>query len=235
MTAIRLLLASAIDYAGMFPPAGLSLDKAVRNYRSYRDGPQSWALGRFVAPAVCARETGLEPDALSLASGHLEHAGEIVYFESATADLTAVRRKNARAKIRTGGLDASRFPSTDAVAALIGECSRLRLPFKATAGLHHAIRGVYPVSYEPDSAMATMHGFLNVLLAGCFAWHGGPVAPVLEEQDGGAFRISGDSIRWRDFALATGHIGEARRDFTIAFGSCSFEEPIQELCQMGLL
>ncbi|MDQ3948962.1 MAG: hypothetical protein M3282_01320 [Gemmatimonadota bacterium] len=52
VSAIRTLLAGAIDYAGLFPPAALSMDEAARNYASYHDGAHSWALGRFVVPAA---------------------------------------------------------------------------------------------------------------------------------------------------------------------------------------
>lgn len=48
---IRSLLAGAIDYAGLFPPAGLPMSDAVQNYAAYLAGPDSWALGRFVVPA----------------------------------------------------------------------------------------------------------------------------------------------------------------------------------------
>ena len=49
--ALRTLLRGSIDYAGLFPPAGLDMAPAVANYASYRDGTHAWALGRFVAPA----------------------------------------------------------------------------------------------------------------------------------------------------------------------------------------
>lgn len=49
---IRSLLAGAIDYAGLFPPAGLAMDDAVRRYAAYRSGEDAWALGRFVVPAA---------------------------------------------------------------------------------------------------------------------------------------------------------------------------------------
>jgi hypothetical protein len=50
--AIRTLLAGAIDYAGLFPPASLSMDEAVQNYAVYRQSADSWALGRFVLPVA---------------------------------------------------------------------------------------------------------------------------------------------------------------------------------------
>lgn len=231
MTAIRALMSGAIDYAGLFPPAGLPMETAVCNYVSYRNGDDAWALGRFVAPVARAVETGLEPNTLSLVSGKLEHAGEILYVEGGAG----IRTNGARAKIRTGGLEPEQFPSTQTVAEFIDECARLKLPFKATAGLHHAIRGEYRVTYEPASPSTTMHGFLNVLLAACFAWHGGPVQPVLAERNLTNFQFLTDTIYWRDHSLSAAQIAAARRDFIISFGSCSFEEPMRELRDLGLL
>lgn len=50
MPAIRVLLEGSIDYAGLFPPAGLDMAAAVRNYGVYRGDEAAWALGRFVLP-----------------------------------------------------------------------------------------------------------------------------------------------------------------------------------------
>jgi hypothetical protein len=52
MTALRPLLAGSIDYAGLFPPAGLDMPTAVANYAAYRESDASWALGRFVVPVA---------------------------------------------------------------------------------------------------------------------------------------------------------------------------------------
>lgn len=48
---LRALLAGAIDYAGLFPPAGLSMSDAVARYADYYGTREAWALGRFVVPA----------------------------------------------------------------------------------------------------------------------------------------------------------------------------------------
>lgn len=50
MSAIQTLLRGSIDYAGLFPPAGLDMAPAVANYAKYRAGPAAWALGRFIVP-----------------------------------------------------------------------------------------------------------------------------------------------------------------------------------------
>ena len=64
------------------------------------------------------------------------------------------------------------------------------VPFKATAGLHHPVRAPQALTYEADSPRALMHGFLNVLLAGTFAWHGErDIEPILAETEPQAFRF----------------------------------------------
>ena len=82
-----------------------------------------------------------------------------------------------------------------------------------------------------------MHGFLNVLLASAFAWHGHEnlVEPILAEQDAAQFSFLDERAIWRDRKLSTGQIIEARRQFIHSFGSCSFEEPIRDLQALGFL
>ena len=48
LTSVKTLLAGAIDYAGLFPPAALSMSEAVINYATYRNSNYNWMLGRFV-------------------------------------------------------------------------------------------------------------------------------------------------------------------------------------------
>jgi hypothetical protein len=62
MSAIRTLLTESIDYAGLFPPAGLDMAAAVENYARYRSEPAAWALGRFVVPVSRLREFGETAD-----------------------------------------------------------------------------------------------------------------------------------------------------------------------------
>ena len=56
---LRALMQNIIDYAGLFPPAQLPLDEAIRNYARYRHEPESWMLGWFICPA--ARLVELSP------------------------------------------------------------------------------------------------------------------------------------------------------------------------------
>ena len=41
---------SIIDYAGLFPPAKLSLNQALKNYRRYIHGEDNWILSHFIIP-----------------------------------------------------------------------------------------------------------------------------------------------------------------------------------------
>jgi hypothetical protein len=65
MSAIHVLLRNSIDYAGLFPPAGLQMGAAAANYAGYRAGESAWALGRFILPA------GRLPELEATAKEHL--------------------------------------------------------------------------------------------------------------------------------------------------------------------
>jgi hypothetical protein len=47
---LRTLLHEIVDYAGLFPPADLSLHRALQNYAAYRREEEAWMLSRFVLP-----------------------------------------------------------------------------------------------------------------------------------------------------------------------------------------
>jgi hypothetical protein len=83
-----------------------------------------------------------------------------------------------------------------------------------------------------------MHGFLNVFIAAAFAWHGAErelLAAILSEEDRCAFEFRDDQLHWRGHHLSIAQIQMARRDFAHSFGSCSFEEPVADLRELGYL
>ena len=49
---LRALLARSIDYAGLFPPADLALEPALRNYAEYVRVADAWMLGAFILPVA---------------------------------------------------------------------------------------------------------------------------------------------------------------------------------------
>lgn len=149
----------------------------------------------------------------------------------------AIARAGARAKVRTGGVTPESIPPADKVVAFIAACRREAIPFKATAGLHHPIRGSYKLTYEPASPVGTMYGFLNVFVASALIYAGESEKTgiaALQESDSSAFAFEDDAIVWRDKRISLEQIEASRRDFAISFGSCSFREPIDELAPLSL-
>ena len=144
----------------------------------------------------------------------------------------ALARLGSRAKIRTGGVTPEAFPPAQEIIDFISTCSRERVPFKATAGLHHPIRGTYRLTYEPDGPTGEMYGFLNVFMAAIFVYIGesdDDALAVLEEEDPLAFSFADDAIVWRDKRVDADQIQASRADFAISFGSCSSREPVDEI------
>jgi hypothetical protein len=291
LDSVRALLDSVVDYAGLFPPAGLDMARAVDDFGCYRRRPDAWMLGRFIVSAARLEEFGdavaRQPaapgdvwrlsalgtsdvaatvaavqsfnanhqramvDTLELKADspqQIETArqqipeGLAAYFEMpSSADpaplVEALVRSGARAKIRTGGLTAGAIPPATDVARFIRRCDEAKVPFKATAGLHHPIRGGQRLTYEQDSPSAKMHGFLNVFLAAAFLWSGisaEEMTAILETETVQAFRFDRKGIGWRGRWISTQQIAAARKRFAIAFGSCSFDEPVTELEANGL-
>jgi hypothetical protein len=121
-------------------------------------------------------------------------------------------------KFRTGGVTEDDFPSPVELAASIAAALDRELPFKCTAGLHHAVRHT-----DPETGFAH-HGFLNVLVATRACLDGGNTEEVLaltEPDD-----LLGD--------LDPETLERTRRWFT-GFGSCSILEPHDDLVELGLV
>jgi hypothetical protein len=149
----------------------------------------------------------------------------------------AIASEGAFAKVRTGGTSADAFPASEHLVRFLAACIALDVPFKATAGLHHPVRGEYALSYAPDSGRGMMYGFLNVLLAAAFLRAGAADAvaqEVLEERRAAAFEFDDAGVSWRGHRLAMGELAAARTA-TRSFGSCSFREPIDDLSALGML
>ncbi|MDH5283379.1 MAG: hypothetical protein OEW80_05800, partial [Gemmatimonadota bacterium] len=146
--------------------------------------------------------------------------------------LDAIGAAGARAKIRTGGTRADEFPATEAVTDFIAGCAAARLAFKATAGLHHPVRGSYPLTYAEGSPCATMFGYLNLVLAATLLWTGGnaeQARAALTAGDHGRLVATDDALSWGDVSCSTGAIERTRREFMTAIGSCSFTDPLSEI------
>jgi hypothetical protein len=153
-----------------------------------------------------------------------------------TIDFIAGRRATGTGrfgfKLRTGGVIASAFPSSIQIArALVAAVAR-GVPIKFTAGLHH------PVRLFHQSVQTKMHGFLNVLGAGVLAaehgWDVQQTAAMLEDEDSTSFVFTKNDFAWRDWKITTEQIRAGRKLIT-SFGSCSFDEPRDDLRALNLL
>jgi hypothetical protein len=248
MPCLRALLDRLIDYAGMFPPATLSRSAVIDNYQRYRNGEHAWML-RWLVIAVAELKhmpgnldgslavlsDADEPRAAVIEAKRIVQTERPIYCEVPPSELAEAQRAGCFAKFRTGGVTPEAIPAVQDLAAFIVACAERRLSFKVTAGLHHPIRALRPLTYHSDAPRAMMHGFLNVFLAAAFAWQGKRnIEPVLAETDPDAFRFDGRA-QWRDWSLDAYEIKEARQQFAHSVGSCSFDEPIEGLEALGLL
>jgi hypothetical protein len=232
------LFGRLIDHAPLFPPARLPVAEALEEHRRARAGSDGWIVRRFVCPASRLDELEGEELALSVvldADADLDdpriESVEIppddtflkpVSVESyvevvpATVQVFAetIAQDRTQLKLRCGPDP----PSVEDLAGAVGACRERGIRFKATAGLHHAVRR--------DGE----HGFLNVLAAAVF----GDEEAALAEDHSDAFRVDGDAFRWRDREASVADVERGRRLF-VAFGSCSFSEPVDDLRGLGLL
>ncbi|MES2522386.1 MAG: hypothetical protein V4617_06800 [Gemmatimonadota bacterium] len=305
--ASRILLDGIVDYAGLFPPAALTMVPAVRNYAHYRAGGAGWMLGRFVCPAgaleafseaadpllprdagaipwhltvtgsgdvaadleaieafngrhlVCFDDRGAIVDAYEAKAGSVDAVHALAaatpqtletYIEvplgapsgEIDAMIAAIAKSGRRAKMRTGGITADAFPTSEAIVTFLQSCIAHSVVAKATAGLHHTLCGYYPLQYDDESPTSAMYGFLNVFLTAALLAKGGTrpdALLLLDENNPKAFELNDLSVGWRgpegtvvfDRAL----LQQVRQGLLVSFGSCSFTEPVQESRALGLL
>ena len=172
---------------------------------------------------------------------------EIPLNKDLDAYLAVLQQIGASAKVRTGGIAADAFPSVTQLSQCICAFAEARVPFKATAGLHHPLPANHRVTYEPNSPSTVMHGFLNVAIAAALVYWQKitpeEVPEVLQTSSSDRFQFQDDGIGWsvkRSYPLGNrqlsiAQIEEARQQFFRSFGSCSFQEPIDDLKHLKLL
>jgi hypothetical protein len=184
--------------------------------------------------------SGREIDRLmTIVPEQLEAFIEIPIAQDPRGMVAAMAGTGARAKVRTGGVTADAFPSAEDVARFIAACASAEVAFKATAGLHHPVRGEFNLTYEPGCPRGVMFGFLNVFLAAALLKTGEgtekDVVEMLMERDPTSLRFVEQGVAWREKRLGTAKLAMVRENFAMSFGSCSFEEPVGDLKGMGIL
>lgn len=324
---LKAFMSGIIDYAGLFPPADLALDPAIRNYARYREGSDAWMLSRFIIPAgmlqdlepyhdelfsegspfdfsvlgrgtdtisdfedeiqrvmeACKqfnerhgervttdvleiklpKEAALSGDAdfvqqqldkAASAVGKSGSAAQYIFYESFFEEswkndiesvIKAISEHNnmfsreggdykyAGFKLRCGGEKAHMFPSVEQVASVLNSARKHNIALKCTAGLHH------PVRHYNDSVQTKMHGFFNVfggsMLAYAHDLNDEELVKILNEEDPEQFTFSDEAFSWRERSISTDDLSGLRQAALISFGSCSFDEPLEDLQKLSLL
>lgn len=309
-----------IDYAGLFPPAKLSLSLAFSNFLEYRNGNYEQMLSKFICPVnllpqltiiingenseskpifISALSTGGNnisgfninfendlniwkefasgntgiaeinsfearlpeeifrinkskelTDQIGNISGKIinEISNPVMIFlegslnenriENAESLIEAISNHNQSGlnsgfKLRTGGVEADSFPSSEHIAFCIRRCLDRKVPMKFTAGLHHPFRHF-------DKEIGTMmHGFINVFASGIIAMRHDisdkGIEEVLNDEDPGNFIFTDEYFSWKGWKISIGDIVIARKNLVLSFGSCSFDEPVGDLRSLNLL
>ena len=277
----HVLLGRLVDFAGLFPPARMSMEDAVATFRSARAGVHAWMLDRFLCPAsrigelasavegerwrvsvvvdrgdltdlgpledslAAAATDALEVDLVELRMGPGRDRipervaalrgtasdsglpGPVRLFVEVRPDgtletaLDALAAAQLCAKIRCGG---ETTPSPQELARFVEGCARRELPWKATAGLHHPFRHHSVMTGEQQ------HGFLNLLAGAGLAAAGAPAGEALASEDPDDFELDAHGLRFRGRDVSDG-----ARELLVAYGSCSFDEPVHDLQELGIL
>jgi len=135
-------------------------------------------------------------------------------------------------KLRSGGVVPDAFPPCERVAHVLVACRDQDRPLKFTAGLHH------PVRHRADDPDVMMHGFLNVFGAGLLAHGLGLTADetvaIVADTEATSFRFERADFSWRDRSLPAAEVQRLRSRYLIGFGSCSFDEPREDLTRLRL-
>ena len=294
LSSLKLLLTAIVDYAGLFPPAELSMQEAIANYSKYCQTLDNWLLGHFVVPvsrlpelevllvnrypenklvipcsisAILSENWELELKQIQafnhrnqiqiaavefkpLSLGEIQQAInhlpkgiesflEIPLDENLENYLAVLKGTKVAAKIRTGGLSTEVFPPVDRLCQFIFASAEAQVPFKATAGLHHALAGNYAVSYKGKSFSTNMQGFLNLSILAALVYGQkltqSEALTVLQESSSTNFKFQEDNITWHNHYLNLAELQKSRKCFFRSFGSCSFQEPLDELREFQLI
>ena len=195
----------SVDQLEMFLPEDVDLDLLKEAHSMIGDLPAFWEAPTERAARTIALLAELNSDADAPTFGY---------------------------KLRTGGVTPDAFPTSAEIAKALVVPLTHQVPIKFTAGLHH------PIRQFRDEVQTKMHGFLNVLGAAVLAaehkWDEKQIAAMLDDEDAKSFSFDNDSFSWRKWKIDIKRLKD-RRKFVTSFGSCSFDEPREDLRALNLL
>ncbi|WP_250575014.1 hypothetical protein [Nonomuraea sediminis] len=237
------LFNALVDDAGLFPPTSLPVDQALERHRHDQERAHPVLTHRFLCPTSrldALRRSESVPDRIGL----IVDTPELPDFSDLPVDFVETRSAELRApagvrlflevpprvaglpegaglKVRCGGLTADAFPPVERLGGFIRFCVDNDIPFKATAGLHNAVR-----HFDPSLGV-DRHGFLNLVLGVCEAVERRDPATVLRTTDVGhlvrlAHAVPEDTAK-------------RARQLLVSYGSCSTSTPIEDLTTLGII
>lgn len=256
-TTLRSALTGLFDDAGLFPPTRRPMAAALMSHERAREGPHGSFLGPFLCPVTrleeldaCVAAGRPMPNELGVVAypsdlwvkRAVSHPG-VVHIEAplnmrlpaeasrvrrylelppqcdVDVAVDAVVRARAFAKIRCGGVTPDAVPSVQRLAHALVACAGRGVSLKATAGLHH------PFARNDAAIGAILHGFVNLLAAASSAVAGAPLDEVRE--------ILG--LREDDGDRVVAHVDRRARELVVAIGTCSLDDPVDALEDLGVL
>ena len=151
------------------------------------------------------------------------------------AALCAPQAARLGLKLRTGAVKPEGIPPAALIADFLEAAHAAGVPYKFTAGLHHACAGDYALSYAPDAPRARCFGFTSLFTLACLHWDGQLDKQQLIEQLGSNQVPQADAtgLSWGELRCPAEKIHHYRQRGGRSFGSCSFREPLEELQEMG--
>ncbi len=224
--------ANAASFEAHMAPAATVVGAEVRlpAAAAQADSPEeAAAAARESATAAGSISSNVAPY-LEVPAGADAHA-----LTTAVEGIALLRDTLARplaAKLRCGGETPGAFPEPEVVGRFMAACRDAGLPFKATAGLHH------PVRHFHAELGVMRHGFLNLLIAATLAESGADettLIAVIEEEDAAAFQVGTAGVGWSGSRAGALTIKQMRASLFRSYGSCSFDEPVEDLERLGLL
>lgn len=256
-TTLRTALDGLFDDAALFPPARRPMADALSAHERARVSRYGGLVGPFLCPLQRLEElhacvaSGLpQPEALGVIISHddlrtprsfmqpgvvqveaplgtrlppetrrARRFLELPSHDDVDRALDTVVRAGAMAKLRCGGVAPDAVPAPQRVADILVACARHGVSLKATAGLHQ------PFPHQDPASGVLQHGFVNLLAAASAAMLGATADQVTDilrspEEDG---------------ARVIAQVDRRGRDLLVAIGTCSIDEPVAALVDLGVL
>jgi hypothetical protein len=230
--------ASPLRLSALGPPTQSRHD-FVGALRDIRDQIESFQR-LYAGPVEVDQLEMVAPNGVDLAEAQsvLGYPNLTMFFEAPPAmaetmiaNISSEKLGGIGYKLRTGGVTPDAFPTSAQIANTLVAAARHRVPIKFTAGLHH------PVRQFRDEVTTKMHGFLNVLGAAVLAfehgWDEEQTGMMLDDEDASSFSFADGTFAWREYKIEAERI-EAHREYVKSFGSCSFDEPREDLRALHL-